>query len=278
MPVVTFWSNNKKSVGQTVSAATVAATMAMEHNYKVLLVCADMLDDSMESCFGAEQSNKEIIKSLISKPQMNLDTGTNGLLKIAKSNRVTPELIRDYTKIIWKNRLEVLYASTNTEISIQEQLDCFKTIILNATKYYDQVIVDLKKGLDYPEILNILDMSDAIVLSTEQGTKTLEQFFAIKEMQKYINAYKVIWNICRYDEKSKYNIKNLTRSVWKKQIIYNIPYNTQLLEASMEGQVAELLLRIRTIKTDEESLNLLKQAKDLSEGILFRYKELRMRM
>ena len=108
--------------------------------------------------------------------------------------------------------------------------------------------------------------------------KTLEKFFKIKEMQKYINAYKIIWNICRYDEKSKYNIKNLNRTVWKKQPIYNIPYNTMLYEASMEGQLAELLLRIRTMKTDDENVNLLKQAKELSEGILVRYKELRMRM
>lgn len=278
MPVVTFWSNSKKSIGQTVSASAVASAMAMEHNYKVLLICADMQDDTMEDCFGAQQSNKEILKTIISKPQMNLDTGTNGLLKMAQSNRVTPELIKDYTKIIWKNRLEVLYASTNKEISPEEQMEGFKSIILNATKYYDQVIVDLKKGLKYQTILDILDMSDAIVLNTEQGTKTLEKFFKIKEMQKYINAYKIIWNICRYDEKSKYNIKNLNRTVWKKQPIYNIPYNTMLYEASMEGQLAELLLRIRTMKTDDENVNLLKQAKELSEGILVRYKELRMRM
>ena len=51
-----------------------------------------------------------------------------------------------------------------------------------------------------------------------------------------------------------------------------------LYEASMEGQLAELLLRIRTMKTEDENVNLLKQAKELSEGILVRYKELRMRI
>ena len=100
MSIVTFWSNNEKTIGQTVAASATAAVMAMEHNYKVLLISVDMQNDSMEECFGAQQSNKDLVKTLISGPQVNLDTGTNGLLKMAQSNRVTPELIKDYTKII----------------------------------------------------------------------------------------------------------------------------------------------------------------------------------
>ena len=49
-------------------------------------------------------------------------------MKIAKSNRVTPELIKDYTKIIYKNRLEVLYSSSNSDLSVDEQMECYKTI------------------------------------------------------------------------------------------------------------------------------------------------------
>lgn len=278
MPVVTFWSNNEKAIGQTVAAATTATAMAMEHNYKVILISVDFLNDSMENCFGAQQSNKELIKTFITGPQISLDTGTNGLLKIAQSNRVTPEIIKDYTKIIYKNRLEVLYSSTNKGMSIEEQFECFKTIILNAAKYYDHVFIDLKKGMKYPQVLDILDMSDAIVLNTEQGTKTLEKFFKTSEMQKYIKANKIIWNICRYDKNSKYNIKNLTRTVWRKQKIYNIPYNTLLFEATSEGNIAEYLLRVRTMKNEDENSELLSEAKSLAVGILEKYQELRMKM
>ena len=37
MPIITFWSNNEKAIGQTVAAASAATVMAMEHNYKVFL-------------------------------------------------------------------------------------------------------------------------------------------------------------------------------------------------------------------------------------------------
>ncbi len=278
MSIVTFWSNNEKTIGQTVAASVAATTMAMEHNYKILLISADIDNNSIEACFGAQQSNKKILKNIISTPQINLETGVRGLMKIARSNRVTPELIKDYTKIVYKNRLEVLYSSTNSDLSVNEQMECYKTIILNASKYYDYVFVDLRKGTRYENLEEILDISNVIVLNTEQGTNTIVNCFRMKEMQKYIKDYKIIWNICRYDSKSKYNIKNLNRSFWKKQPIYSISYNTLLFEAVSEGNLPELLLRIRTVKSDEESMKILKEGKKLVEGIQVRQQELQMRM
>lgn len=199
-------------------------------------------------------------------------------MKIAKSNRVTPELIKDYTKIIYKNRLEVLYSSSNSDLSVDEQMECYKTIILNSSKYYDYVFVDLKKGVSFQVLEEILDISAVIVLNTEQGTNTIIDFFRMKEMQKYIKGYKVIWNICKYDSKSKYNKKNLNRTFWKKQPIYSTSYNTLLFEAVTEGTLPELLLRIRTVKNDGESMEILKEGKELVEGIQVRQQELQMRM
>ena len=278
MSIVTFWSNNEKTIGQTVAASVAATIMAMEHNYKILLISADINNNSIEACFGAQQSNKKILKNIISAPQMNLETGMSGLMKIAKSNRVTPELIKDYTKIIYKNRLEVLYSSSNSDLSVNEQMECYKTIILNASKYYDYVFVDLRKGIKYQFLEEILNVSDVIVLNTEQGINTLMNFFKMKEMQKYIKEYKIIWNICRYDSKSKYNKKNLNRTFWKRQPIYSISYNTLLFEAVTDGTLPELLLRLRTVKSDDESMEILKEGKELVEGILIRKQELQMRM
>lgn len=278
MPIITFWSNNEKAIGQTVAASAAATAMAMERNYKTILISVDFHNKVMEECFGSQQSNAALVKTLIATPKVNLETGVNGLFKIAISNRVTPEMIRDYTKIVYPNRLEVLYSSTNNEIEIEEQFECLKKIIINAARYYDYVILDLKKGTKYSQILDMLDMSDVIVLNTEQGTKTIEEFYELEEMKKYINSNKFIWNICRYDKKSKYNIKNLIRTMWKKKEIYCVPYNTLLFEAAKEGNIAEVLLKIRTTRAEDENYELLKELKRLNEGILTRYQELRMRI
>lgn len=276
MPIITFWSNNEKAIGQTVSAASVATVMAIDHNYKVLLISADINNAKMKDCFGSEESNREILKSLIKKPQMSLDSGINGLLKMADSNRVTPDMIHDYTKIVF-NRLEVLYSPMNLEENkTQNFLEKMKNIILNAARYYDQVIVDLKKGLKYNEQLEILNSSDVIIANTNPGTKTIEQFFQIKEMEKIYN--KVIWNICKSDKNSKYNSKNILRTILKKQVVCEVPYNTLLHDACEEGKIAELMLRFRTIEEESDNKQFLLMTQKINEQIFLKYQETRIKM
>ena len=275
MPVITFWSNNEKAIGQTVSASLVATTMAMEHNYKILLISADFNNEEMQYCFGAQESNKEILKTLVKRPQVNLESGINGLLKLADSNRITPEIIHDYTKIVFKNRLEVIYSPMNIlEDKKQDLIEKLKNIILNASKYYDYVIVDLKKGLQYQTQLDILNMSDVIVLNIDQKLKTIESFWNMEKIEQITN--KVIWNICKYDEKSKYNIKNLTRNFLKKQSVYGIKYNTLIMEASQEEKLEELMIRYKTLKFEDENTVLIKGIQDLIEGIQEKVQQTRL--
>lgn len=274
MPVVTFWSNNEKAIGQTVSAALTATVMAVERNYKILLISADYNNTEMENCFGAQESNKAIVKMLVNKPQVNLDSGINGLLKMADSNRVTPEIIHDYTKIVLKNRFEVLYSPMLAEEQQSEIMGKFKNIILNASRYYDYVIVDLKKGLKTETQLEILKMSDVVVENIDQNFRTIEKFFQINEINQFYN--KTIWNICKYDRRSKYNIKNLVRTLLKRQAVYGIDYHTSISEAAQEGTLPEYVFRLKTLK-EEENTQLLKQIDELIEGIILKHRESQMR-
>ena len=277
MPIITFWGNNEKTIGQTVSASVAAAIMAMEHNYKVLLISADYNDNSIENCFGAQESNRDIIKTLIRKPQINLDSGINGLLKLADSNRVTPEVIHDYTKIVFKNRLEILYSPMNIEEGTKAELmDKLKNIIQNAAKYYDYVFVDLKKGLKFQGQLEILKISDVIVFCVDQGIKTIQKILEADDVSIFLN--KAIWNICRYDKKSKYNPKNLIRTILRKQAVYTTPYNTLLLESTQEGNIAELLIRFKTLRDDDDNLLFVSSIKEMNDGIMLKYQETRTKM
>jgi CO dehydrogenase nickel-insertion accessory protein CooC1 len=276
MPIITFWSSNEKTNGQTVSAAVAATTMAMEHNYKVLLVSADFNNLSMEECFGAQETNRDIVKSLIKTPQMNLDSGINGLIKLANSNRVTPEIIHDYTKIIYKNRFEILY-SPNNIIDKQEMtriLEDFKNIILHASRYYDYVLVDLKKGFEFEAQKEILNSSDVVVLNVNQNIKAINETLN-QDITKAISR-KILWNICRYDKKSKYNTKNLTRQILKKQFVCETNYNTYILEASQDGTLAEMILRFRTLKEDDENMQFYTKEKELVQAMLLKYQETRV--
>lgn len=274
MPIITFWSNNEKAIGQSVSAAVAATVMAMEHNYKVLLMSADFNNDTIENCFGAQESNKEIVKTLVRKPQINLDSGINGLIKLADSNRVTPDIIHDYTKIVFKNRLEALYSPMDS--NGRNFMPELKNILQNASRYYDYVFVDLRKGHKYQEQLEILEMSDVIVLNIEQGIKTILNFFNMTDLQ--IISNKVIWNMCRYDSKSKYNSKNLIRNILKKQYIFETHYNTLVSDAVQEGNLVELLIRFKTLKDEDENKEFITKIEEMIQGILIKHEETRRRM
>ena len=277
MPVITFWSNNEKAIGQSIAASVAATVMAIEHNYKVLLISADFNNNTIEESFGAQESNKEILKSLVKRQQINLESGINGLLKLAESNRVTPEVIHDYTKIVFTNRLEILYSPIKVaENQKKGTMQKLKNIILNASRYYDQVIVDLRKGLEYSEQVEILDSSDVIVANVDQKMKNIEEFFNIEIFDKIY--HKIIWNICRHNKDSKYNIKNLSRTIFKKQVVCQTNYNTLISDVAQEGNLAELMLRFRSIKEDEETVEFMKKINELNEAILLRYQELRTRM
>lgn len=275
MPIVTFWSNKEKSIGQTVAASVAATVAAIEHNYKVLLISADCNDETMEECFGAQESNKDIVKGIIQKPQINLDSGIQGLLKLADSNRISPEIIHDYTKIIFKNRLEVLLSPI-----ILEKEDVFmekiKKIILNASRYYDYVFVDLEKGIKNIYQEEILNISDVVVLNVDQKIKTIEDALNTKEVKQIYN--KIVWNICRADNKSKYNSKNITRKILKKEKICETDYNTLVSEATQEGNIPELMLRFRTIKENDCNYIFISKVKLLIEQIIFKYREMRSGM
>ena len=277
MPITTFWSNNKETIGQTVSAASMATEMAIEHNYRVLLISADFNNTTMLDCFGAQESNKEILKGLIRKPQINLDSGINGLLKMASSNRVTPEIIHDYTKIVYENRLEVLYSPTDiNENDKKATMERMKNIIMNAARYYDQVIVDLRKGLETSEQLEILALSDVIVFNINQRMDRITEALQIKEMNGLYD--RVVWNICKYDKNSKCNTKNLLRTVLKRQTICEIPYNTLIYDSCGDGKIAEMLLNFRTLRDEDENLTFINKIKELQEAVLLKYQERRSRL
>ena len=85
MSVVTFFSNDKAETSQTTSMAAIATYLAIEQNYKILLINTRYNDTSLQECFW-EQS-----KTI--KPRSDLETGISGLIKAISSNKTSPEII-----------------------------------------------------------------------------------------------------------------------------------------------------------------------------------------
>ena len=74
MAVISFWSGNNKETGQTVSAAAIATQMAIEHNYRILLLDATFDDDTMERCFWIISKKNDIVKTTNLQKKINKST------------------------------------------------------------------------------------------------------------------------------------------------------------------------------------------------------------
>ena len=210
MSIVTFWSNTKKQTAQTMSLAAIANSMAIEHNYKILIISTIYNDDTLELCFGGLDNNKKILKKLMQNTTVAVDNGIEGLSKMVYSGRMTPEIIQNYTRIVYKNRLEILYGYKEIEDrpTKEEYLKIrgkYKEIIQNASKFYDMVFVDVDKGLEDDFVKQILKISDVVVINTEQKIGMINEINEL--IHSELRNENFILNIGRFDSYSKYSIK-----------------------------------------------------------------------
>ena len=281
MAIITFWSSSKKQTGQTMSLAAIATSMAIEHNYKILIISTKYNDNSLELCFGGTDKNKKLVNRLISNPTVTVDSGIEGLSKMVYSGRMTPEIIQNYTKVIYKNRLEILYGyrEATDRPSKDEYMkirDKYKDVVQNASRFYDMVFVDLDKGLENDMIRQVLSISDVIVYNVEQKINMINEFVRLKNENDKKQTRNLILNIGRFDSFSKYTIKNISRYVGIRRDITAIPYNTLFFEASSEENVADLFLKIRNVSDADRNAGFMKAVQDSVQKIIYKVQELQM--
>lgn len=280
MAVITFCSNEIKETGQTLSMAAIASYMAIEHNYKILMISTGFNDLTLENCFweyNKIRSTGGVLKQDVGT--IGLVSGVEGLIKALNTNRTNTEIVRNYSKIVLKNRLDVLL-SPNTR-SYQEYVEIAKyytEILQTANKFYDFVFVDLSKRMPPKEVTEILQTSDIIVMNLTQRLRTIDDFIVLRENSEFYRRKNIILNIGRYDKFSKYNDKNITKYLREKQQVSVVPYNTLFFEACSEGTVIDLLLKLRSITDDtDRNVMFVKELKNLDNNIIVKMQELQMK-
>lgn len=278
MAIVSFWSNGKEETAKTLSIVAIATNMAIEHNFKILLISTNYNDYTLESCFWEKEvlERTNVIKT---EKKQDLDSGMEGLYKIVNSKRLTPELITNYTKIVFKNRLEVLLGIKSKSYEEYAKLrSVYVDIIKSAKNYYDLVFVDMNKGLDNEFMREILEVSDLVITNLTQRTKIIDSFMELKEQEKLFQRKNNMLLIGRYDRFSKYNAKNIQRYIGVKDKIATVPYCTLFFEACNEGNVADFFLRLKTIDETDRNALFIKEVNNASEMIIYKLQELRMRI
>ena len=276
MSVVTFWSNGKEQTGKTMSIAAIATYMAIEHNKRILVISTANKKDALENCFWETKKSRKLIGLFTSKNNyMDTQNGIDGLVKLMKSNKISSDIITNYTKIVFKDRLEILLGSK----TIEDKSTYYPDIIKMANQFYDLVFVDLDNSINEFSRSQILKDSNLIIANVNQRLASIDEFNDACEEEEYLESNKVLVLIGRYDKYSKYNSKNITRYLGRKKEILTIPYNTLYFEATEEAGVPDMFLKFRNL-TDSEDRNgfFIQEVKRASEAIIYKLQDLQMGM
>lgn len=280
MAIITFCSNEIKETGQTLSLAAIASYMSIEHNYKILIVSTNFNDLSLENCFweyGKIRNAGTINKNV---NNIGLESGIEGLIQALNSNKTNNEIVKNYSKIILNERLDMLLSPiTKIYQEYSEITKYYLNILQMANRYYDLVFVDLNKKMPTKDKAEILQLSDLVIVNLTQRLQTINNFIKLKEANEFYRRKNVVLSIGRYDALSKYNNKNVTRYLKEKDLISVVPYNTLYFEACSEGTIIDFMLKVRNIKDENDKNYIFGQSlKELNENIIFRLKELQMRI
>ena len=267
MSIITFWNKRKEQNGKTLSAVALATYTAIQHNYRILLISTSLNDRTMQKCYWKERRTT----SGLFGPNIGnsgIQNGIEGLNRIVKSNKVSPELITNYTRVVFKDRLEVLLGYTGNKNDFKTIASNYMEIIKLADKYYDMVIIDLDKEIGEECEKNILSNSDIIVATMSQRLESINEFVDARKKMEEIQGKIIIPLITRYDNNSKYNVKNVSRNLLgQKDIMNSIPYNTFFFESAEEAGMVDFFLRMRNLKENDYNYFFINEIKQLSENV-----------
>lgn len=282
MAIVTFYSDKNKETGQSLSVAAIATSMAIEHNYKILVVDTAFQDPTLEECYWPIQKTQPVKVNLgLGRPNTNTDisSGIEGLVKVISSNKTTPEIVRNYSKTVLRERLDFLQAPRTQEYDdYQEITTRYIDVLTSANRFYDYVFVDLSRKISQETCDNILQISDIVIYSLTQNMKSIERFLNLRSENDFFKKRNVMLLIGRCDQESKYNVKNITRYLREKSEISSVPYNTLFFESCSENKVIDYLLKYRKLIDNlDKNAVFIKVIKDTVNAIINKLHEVQMR-
>lgn len=267
MAVITFYPSCDKETGNTIAAVAFATFLGITKNKKTLLISTGLNDTTVKESLWASEQKK---RSGLFGPNTTsmAQNGIEELDRIIRSNRFTPEIITNYTRVALRERLEALMGYIGKQEQYEEIQKNYPQIVSLAAKAYDTVIVDIDRNMDKATQLEILKASDVVVATVPQRMVDIENLISTIEKGEILNKNRTLIAMGKYDERSKYNAKNVTRSLLRqKEIINTIPYNFLIMEASQEGKLIDIFISLLGLKNKDDNYTIIEEFNRLDKSI-----------
>ena len=277
MAIITFWSNTKKETAQTLSMIAIASHLSVENNSKILIIDTNLNDKTIQNAYWPDKDNatKRMIKEL-SAGKIDIGTGIEGLAKLLASGKSSGNVISDYSKVVFKGRLEVIPSYiTSSEMDAKRILASYKDLIKLASQQYDHVFVDVPKGTDNQMTNEILEISDVVVCNFTQRLRDMDDYIQLKQSHPIFQKNKVLPLIGRYDRFSKYTKKNIARYIGERKDIPAVSYNTLFFESANEGELGAYFLKFRKslISSSDRNAVFVDEVNNASQRLILKVQE-----
>ena len=116
MAIITFWNDGKVETNQSMTIAAIATNIAIDYDYKILIINTKFDDHSLERAF----ESKNTINNIFSKGKVDVDMGLSGAAKAIISNKTSPEIITNYTRIILKMSPPVRFILLGQDLRLKQ--------------------------------------------------------------------------------------------------------------------------------------------------------------
>ncbi len=281
MSIIAFCSNEEKETGQTMSMVALSTYLAIKHNYRILMVSTNYKDKTLENSYRNLDKQNSLMKDLVENGDINaigMESGIEGLAQIIHVNRVSPNIVSNYTEAVLKNRLDLLCAPrSKNNIEYKSIAQLYPNIIQLANTSYDLVFVDISNRIPQEQVKQILEFADVIVVNITQRLKVINDFIKLRENNEFFKKNNILINIGRYDPFSKYNTKNITRYLKEKKQIEAIPYNTLFFEACSEAKVVDFFLRLAKISPDDANYIFMEETARFAKDLIYKLQEIQLK-
>lgn len=262
MPIVSFWGPVHGQVGTTANTIMAASFISIEQNIKTMVTQTHWSHSTLESLFTNIHFHQE-------NNEHFTDSGLDALERLARSNRLTPQSIRDYTVPLLKDRLDLLAGTKKRDIHLYTKINgVINHIFQHANAYYDLITVDVHSGRQNPLTNTLLYHSDLIVVCLNQNIQLLSNFFSREYWHPALDQKPYIIVLGKYDPQLRLSIKNVIRRFRCAKPMYVIPYDSKFRDACNENRVLEYFIRARYADKKQQDYAFIRSVREFTQGVL----------
>ena len=263
MAKIVFWSPEEGKSGCTHVAIAVSSLLGITHKTSSLLIDANSNAKKIASSYT-------MYDDLVNANSFNdTNLGMNAIMRLIKSNKLSPDIIQNYSKPVLKGRLDILYSAiANTQAEARENLISMPLIVKNADEVYDLVLVDLPKTMTDDSAIRVMEQADIIVCVVPQEIEKLNNFLKKIEFIDAIKDKTKIYVVGDYEPGSKYNLFNLKLKYKIPDPCLVLPHNYLFTDACNDGNVLDFLYKNLNAQAGDYNGNFMLKATEIVEEIV----------